>query len=281
MATWMDVANGRLGGVMRRASLLLAWVAGLGLLAAEPARAADEPTPLAGDANVEAILDALKIRGDTLRDFSADVSLTSLDTGTMLSTAQIGHVWYQNDAKTGGRIRVNFDTHKTGDITTTDEKHQYILGGQDLLNGQDLIDIDFKKKRITKERVVKPGQPLNLMKLGEGPFPLPIGQDPKTVQDEFDVTKPAAAKDDPTGTVHLSLAPKKGTSLARKFTSIDIYVDCQTAMPTRIVTVDQSGQELHTTQLDKVQINKGLPANTFEVPAEAKDFEPVTKAYEE
>ncbi len=281
MATRMELAHGRPEGSMRCGRIAVVLTIAAAILGATAARGADEPAPLAGDAPVGAILDALKIRGDTLKDFSADVTLTSLDTGTQLSTGQSGHVWYQNNA-TGGRIRVNFDTHTVGG-QTFQEKHQYILGVPDLLNGQDLLDIDFTKKRITRERVVKPGEKMNLMKLGEGPFPLPIGQDPKDVQAQFDVTKPAAAKDDPAGTVHLSLAPKKGTTLSRKFTSIEVYVDCKTAMPTRIVTVDQSGEELHTTQLDKVQINQGLPANTFDVPAEAvaQHFEEIDKAYTE
>jgi len=266
MATRMDNANRRLGGAMTRARLALIMVAGL-CVVGSMARA-DEPAALPANAPVATVLDALKARGDSLKDFSATVTLSSLDGGTQLETRQTGQVLFANDPLTGERLRVNFTTDTTGGVTTV-INHQYIL------DGLDLLEIDFKKQRITTSQVLKPGQKMNLMKLGEGPFPLPIGQDPKTVQEQFDVTKPAAAKDDPPGTVHLSLAPKAGTGLARKFTSIDVYVDCVTDMPTRIVTLDQSGQTLRTTALDKLQINKGLGPNAFAIPQAAAAFEKV------
>jgi outer membrane lipoprotein-sorting protein len=257
-----------------RLALLLAM--GLGSLASI-AQAVDPP-PLKQGASVGEILDALKIRGDTLKDFTADVTMTSTDPINQLSTAQIGQIWFEGNPKTGGRVRVNFDKDKIGDNTTV-LKHQYILGGPDLLNGQDLIDIDFKKQRIDKKQVGRPGDPVNLMKLGEGPFPLPIGQEPAAVQRDFTVATLATAKDDPANTVHVTLTPKEGTPLARKFGSIGVFVDCATDMPVRIVTVDPDGAEIHTTQLDKIAINKGLKADAFAIPPEAKDFETFDGAF--
>jgi outer membrane lipoprotein-sorting protein len=261
--------NGRRFGTPRLVLLLAAAL----LLGGTVARA-DEPPPLAADAPIATILDALQTRGDTLKDFSADVSLTTLNGGTQVQTMQTGQAWFANDPKTGERLRVNFNAEKNSAGIVTPINHQYIL------DGLDLLEIDFKKQRITTSQVLKPGQKMNLMKLGEGPFPLPIGQDPKLVQDQFAVTKPAAAKDDPPGTAHISLAPKEGTSLARKFTSIDVFVDCKTNMPVRVVTLDQSGDTLRTTQLDKLQINKGLAANAFDVPPAAAAFEKVNGPFE-
>jgi hypothetical protein len=36
--------------------------------------------------------------------------------------------------------------------------------------------------------VLRPGEKVNLLKLGEGPFPLPIGQKRDDVKRQFDVT---------------------------------------------------------------------------------------------
>ena len=117
--------------------------------------------------------------------------------------------------------------------------------------------------RETKRQVLKPGQKLNLLKLGEGPFPLPIGQSREDVLKMFDVKKVDAKQGDPQGTVHLELAPKPNTDFARKFKTIDVWVETKTSFPRRIATVDKSEAETRTTDLTNIQVNVGLKDDAF------------------
>jgi outer membrane lipoprotein-sorting protein len=128
------------------------------------------------------------------------------------------------------------------------------------------VDRDYLKKNEVRRQVVKPGEKINLLKLGEGPFPLPIGQTKEEVHQQFDVSLVPTAKDDPPQTVHLLLKPKALTDLARKFTQIDVYVDRQNSMPVQIVTLDADGQRTQTTVIDHLRLNAGLSDADFALP---------------
>ncbi|HWE01669.1 MAG TPA: hypothetical protein VG326_04605 [Tepidisphaeraceae bacterium] len=219
---------------------------------------------LPADAKVDQVLDALDVRGKTMKEFTAKVSLTEGDINFGDLKTSIGRVWFQKKGDDDGRIRVTFDKRKVGEYFR-DEKVEYLLD-----NGL-LIDRNYKKTNEDRRQVIKPGEKINLLKLGEGPFPLPIGQDKADVHREFDVQLIAPTRDedkDLTGTIHLRLTPKPGTRFARRFSAIDIWVDRTTRFPAQIVTVapDQSDQK--TTKFTDVQINPagGLKDSDFTLP---------------
>jgi hypothetical protein len=151
-------------------------------------------------------------------------------------------VLYQLVADGSARIRVTFDK-KQADGKISEEKVEY------LLSGPDLIDRNYRTRTQTIHRVLKPGEKLDLFKLGEGPFPLPLGQSKQDVHLNFDVSKLPPASDDPKDSIHLKLAPKPGTRLARKFKSIDVWVDIKQNMPARIETLDRNQAATNTVDL--------------------------------
>src|SRR5437764_1492444 len=158
--------------------------------------------PLGPDSSLDAVLDALAARGKDLKDFSADVALHTADNRTGEDSAQIGKVVY--DAANGNsRIRVSFDKKETetgdGKRMTQKQRLDYVL------EGGWLTDRDYQKKLEVRRQVLKPGQKMNLLKLGEGPFPLPIGQDKDEVKKQFEASKIPAAADDAKATVHITL----------------------------------------------------------------------------
>ncbi len=157
--------------------------------------------------------------------------LTDSDNSTGDSTINIGNVILQRKGPDDARIRVAFTQKQLGNkIFKVD--HQYTLD-----NGL-LVERDYQSKHETRQQILKPGQKLDLFKLGEGPFPLPLGQKRLDVLRLFQVQKIDPAKDDPPATVHLQLAPKPGTQFAKQFKTIDIWVDTASDMPRRIQTVD-------------------------------------------
>ena len=101
--------------------------------------------------------------------------------------------------------------------------------------------------------MLRPGEKIDLLKLGEGPFPLPIGQKKEAVHEQFEVTKEPALKDDPPGTVRVRLIPKPGTQFERKFDAIDVWVDTKTHMPARIET--GSGETVRRTDFANFTVN--------------------------
>lgn len=225
-----------------------------------PACLADE-APLPANATMDQVLDALDQRGKTLQSFSADLSDTTGDPALGNEQTRTGMIWFQHRGEGNDRIRVLFDKLIIGRIAQA-QKHEY------LLEGPWLIDRNYDQKVEVKRQVLKPGEKINLLKLGEGPFPLPIGQDKQKVKELFDVTMPDPAKDDPPNTIHVSLVPRQGTELANKFTSIDVWVDRTLRMPVVIETLDAAGSAQHRTELKNLHLNPpgGLSDKDFSLP---------------
>jgi outer membrane lipoprotein-sorting protein len=235
--------------------LLLTLIAGCAMAQTQPDAASKELGP---GSSVDDILDALDSRGRGLDAFLADVSLSETDTGVGDTSTRGGKVAYQ--VKPGGdaRIRVYFTTIQRSGKSL---REQFIY----LLNNGTLIERNYPGKSQVTRQVLKPGEKINLLKLGEGPFPLPIGQPRQEVLKQFDVKKIAPLKDDPSGTVHVQLTPKSGTRFARQFKSIDVWVDASTHMPRRIETMDSTQTTIRTTDLQNVQVNPTLTDADFEL----------------
>ena len=235
-----------------------------------PARA-QTPPPLinpvgsaATTPEVAGVLDALHDRGQSLADFTADVTIAETDTlGS--SSENSGKVSYQRTPGGDARIRVSFDRKKIADKIVKQRREYKLEGGT-------LIDQNFDTKTQVNRQVLKPGQKLNPLKLGEGPFPLPIGQDREEVLKLFDVTRIAKAKDDPADTVHLSLKPKANTRFAKKFLSIEVFVSNQSHFPVRIETTDRDGTTVRTTDLTNIKINAGLKDADFKLDEPGRDW---------
>ncbi|MCC7168708.1 MAG: hypothetical protein IT565_14175 [Rhodospirillales bacterium] len=203
------------------------------------------------------ILDALHARGDGLKDFSGNVTMDQVDPLTGDTTTLSGNVWFQELGNTASRMRVSFTGKKIGSRTESGYHQEYMLD-----NGW-LIDRDYKRKNEVSRQVLKSGQKINLLKLGEGPFPLPIGQPREEVLKQFAVKRVGPAADDPTNTVHVELAPREGTRLARKFKKIDVFVDTTSNFPRQIVTIDPREAEQHITRLPDMKLNGGVGDKDF------------------
>lgn len=243
-------------------ALPLAW-ASLSLQAAPntpnnvPQRPTQQPAAQAAgaaltpNASADQVLDALDARGRNLQGFVADVTLTENDTSIAIDSTRRGTVWYEARDE-NPRIRVTFDQRIDG-RRAFPEKIEYLL--------QDgwLTDRDYQKRIEVRRQVLRPGQRANLLKLGEGPFPLPIGQKREEVLKQFAVTKMPPARDDPAGTVHVQLKPREKTEFRRKIDTMDVWVDAQTNFPAKIEVLDPDGAKVRTTLLKNLRVNPQPP----------------------
>src|SRR5690606_17097897 len=132
------------------------------------------------DASIDQTLTALEQRGQSLKDFVADVALETLDPALGNFSTRTGRVWFQRRGDENARIRVLLEKLIEDEKTRTDRKEY-------LLEGEWLTERTYRSKIEVKRQVLRPGEKINLLKLGEGPFPLPIGQPPDEVKKQFDV----------------------------------------------------------------------------------------------
>jgi hypothetical protein len=229
-----------------------------------PAAAAAPAPP--GGVSVDAILDALDRQGDQMKDFTADVALTESDELTKEAFTRAGKVQFQRLPDGDARIHVVFATKKTGEGQPKLEKIEY------LLEKGWLTERNYRRQENVRRQILKPGEKIDLLKLGEGPFPLPIGQAKEDVKQMFEVTVIPPAPTDPAGTVRGRLKPKPQTQFDRRFGSIDVWVDPNAQMPRRIETLDRNEQTRQTTDLENVKANTGLTDADFRLaPVNAKD----------
>lgn len=235
----------------------------LSLLLVAPAAAGNQ---LNQQSSREEILDALHARGQGLKDFVADVNLAETDALSGDTTTLVGKVWYQAKGEGDARMRIVFDKKMIGDKQLPGAKVEYALD-----NGW-LTDRDYKRKIEIRRQVLKPGEKINLLKLGEGPFPLPIGQPREEVLKLFEVKKIETAQAELPDTVHIQLIPKENTQFARKFKRIDAWVEMKTSFPRRIATVDKSEAETRVTDLTNISVNVGVKDETFKLEELAKDW---------
>jgi hypothetical protein len=216
---------------------------------------AEAQPPLPAEATLDQVLDALDARGQNLREFSAKVSLSSGDPLVEGVSTRVGQIYFQQKGPDDGRLRLVFDK-RVGAGGTRADKTEY------LLDKGWLIDRDYHKHTETNRQVVPPGGKMNLLKLGEGPFPLPIGQKKEEVKKQFDVTLIPPGKEDGSGlenSVHLKLVPKEGTRFFRRFGSINVWVDRRSNFPIRIDTVAPDDSDKHTTRLEDLKLNPQPP----------------------
>lgn len=229
---------------------------------------------LSPQSSVDEILDALDARGQGLKSFTADVKLSESDTATGDESIRSGKVWYLTDDSGSARIRVSFDK-KQSNNRIAEDKLEYVL------TGPDLISRTYRTKTQTTQKVLRPGEKVNLLKLGEGPFPLPIGQKKQDVHAQFEVKKIDPNKDDPANTVRIQLIPKPGTRLAKRFKTIDVWVDVKTSMPRRIETLDRNESATRGTDLENVKFNPTLGEADFKLPDIGSDWNRIDEAFQD
>lgn len=224
-----------------------------------PAGAAPAAGQPAGPLNVGQALDMLEKRGNDLNSFIADVKLSETNNDLGTEEVRSGKIWYQKLADGSARIRVSFTLVEENGKKRTEQKDYVLDGGW-------LTERDGVKKTNIRRQILRPGEKMNPVKLGEGPFPLPIGQKKEDVQKQFAVEKLRTKKDEPAGTTHLSLKPQDDSPLKKQFSVIDVFVDPAQRMPVRVDTTSANGKRSQTTELNNIQINPNLVNADFDLP---------------
>ncbi len=115
------------------------------------------------------------------------------------------------------------------------ERPQYYI-----FDGQWLAEIHPDRRQFIKRQVVPPGRRYDPLKLGEGPFPLPLGQRRQQVLELFEVEL-VRAEDDPADAVHLALTPRAEQAERLDYRRIDLWYDRDTLLPRRVRAEEPSG----------------------------------------
>jgi outer membrane lipoprotein-sorting protein len=136
----------------------------------------------------------------------------------------------------------------------------------------------YHKKDATKQLILweirRPEEPaVDSFELGKTPFPMPFGQKKEAVLKHFDVSrdKDEEARDKEKRSV-LALKPKKDTPLAETYTSIALWADPKTFLPTRARLRDTS-ENITTIDFHHIETNANVDSKAFARPDVPEDWE--------
>lgn len=259
--------------------------------AAKPQATAEVPTtqpsatsiPVgASEVPTDDLLDAMEKVGVDMKSLKADVAMKESDPATGAESTRTGTIWLQRRGPGDTRGRVLFEKVNANDRIVL-EKIEYLLDGDwviDRVYGRG--EGDASGKRETHRQIRKPGDKTDLLKLGEGPFPLPIGQSRDAVHEQFDVTKLLPDPTEKPGLVGLELRPRPSNRLSRRFEVINVWVDPHDAMPRVVETVAPDGGAVKTTTLSNVKINEGVTDADFTLPPiDEKEWTVTTEPFQD
>ena len=138
------------------------------------------------------------------------------------------------------------------ELTVADRREK--IDQQYAFDGEWVVEKTPADRQFTKRQVVPPGEDFDPLRIGEGPFPVPVGQQKADILERFDadlrptaesLTDPALkALAEGRGLVQLRLVPRVGTPESRDFEQIRIWYEPEGNLLPRIArTVTPIGDE--------------------------------------
>ena len=246
------------------------------IVVAPPPTPAPTPAPTKDDATVEKILDAMEEQGRTMKDFTASATMEKFEALTDEREVRRGRVVVLGPTGKDREIGIVFDEliDSTG-RGSTDARRFVFRGGW-------MSEFDPTKKQVIRRQLAPEGESFDPLRVGEGPFPVPLGQPKKDVVREFIVTMgtlpdapffrslatvpPAAGSAGAAGVtvsatesplVILRLVPRVGTKMARDTAAMSIILDRTSLIP-RGVEVEAVNGDKTRVLLRDGRLNVGL-----------------------
>jgi hypothetical protein len=237
--------------------MLACLLASLPLAATPPA--ADPAPPAAPSASevtpkVDELLTRLESAANDLRDFSAGIAYERFDALLEETERRFGRLVVEGQGKER-KLALLFDEFIDGSGRADRSRDHWLF-----LDGW-LIDINEKTKTVLERQVAPPGSTFDPLKLGEGPFPIPLGQPKAEVLKRFTVEE-IGQSDAPLlkalpPCLGLRLVPREGTDFAKETAAVEAWYEPETLSPLGLVIREVNGDSM-AVRLVKPARNAGL-----------------------
>lgn len=210
------------------------------------------------DDPVVALLDTLEHSAADLRSFTASIHYEVEDALLGEKVIRQGELVYRVGPASGEKsFAILFQSRIASGRKRDQLKHYVFSDGW-------FVEVDHDEKLFIKRQVVAEGEKYDPLKLGEGPFPLPIGQPRDDVLARFDVslielpeTGPLAKLKGRMEVDGLRLIPRPGVAAAEDFLRIELFYDRDTHLPAGINLLEVNGDR-KTARLGDLRRNPPL-----------------------
>ena len=213
---------------------------------------------------VDELLVRLERSDEDLRDFQAQIGYFKWDNVLERLERRYGEIIYQVRADGSKRFAILLERLIVGNRARQQRRH-YVF------DGSWLVEINHDAKHFIKRQIVPPGQTFDPLKLGEGPFPLPVGQPKEEVLARFhvellaepdnDLLKEQLADREVEG---LRLVPKPKTPEAENVQSVELFFDADTLLPVGISLIETNGDR-KTVILRDLRRNAGVDESKLSI----------------
>ena len=183
----------------------------------------------------EEMLDLIENSGRDLATFTADLIYTRHEALLDRREIRTGRIISRRRVEDGPReLALLFDTLVLN--RRREERRKHVV-----FSGSWLLEIDHEQKQFIKRQVVPPGEAMDPLTLGEGPFPLPVGQSKEAVLARFQAEAIPVPTEGPLASLAedrdlrgLRLVPRAGSGEAKDWVRIDLLYDPATWLPVGI-----------------------------------------------
>lgn len=279
-------------GVRRAAAGLM--IGSVWFACVSPALGAQDGTAAArGEiADVSALLDALEVADAGVSTFQARVMYDRVLRLQGDRIVRIGGLAFRVDtpAQEGRPARrtfaVNFDQVFIGEALRNESLRM-------VFDGEWLVEQNEREKRHVARQVALAEDPIDPLRLGEGPMPLPIGQRKEDIQMRFEAELLAPGAGLEAGedageeaqaqasrrlafvaeTYQLRLVPREAFVRELDFVEVRLWYDRRTMLPRLARTITTAG-DVAWVQLIGVRTNEPLPGGVMEIePPEGDEWQ--------
>lgn len=255
--------------------------------ATEPADATPAAAPDAAPIRTaDDLLLALEREGDGIRTLRAGIRYQREFAVAGDIQTRTGTLFYRSEpASASGPDRrafaVNFDTMQVGGVLHRDREMVYIF------DGSWVVEKHPRERQFIKRRVVPEGQAFDPLRLGEGPFPIPIGQKRADIVERFEATLVPVEEGLPDDelvdfaarhtTFQLHLVPRPAFARELELTEVRIWYQQSGEGPLRLLPrmawTKTADEDESVVQLINVRFNEPLPDGVMDTDAPGEGWD--------
>ncbi len=171
-------------------------------------------------------------------------------------------------AKPGAKPRRMFQVDFTSTIADNVKKAEQRTF---IFDGQWFVERQPDVKQIHKRQIVPPGQTVDPLAIGEGPFPVPIGQKRERILQRFtaellppnDFPDAKQAGEFVKDTYQLKLIPRPSADEAQKYREVRIWYRTSDLLPRFARTVERD-DAVNIVALMNIKLNQPVPTTAFD-----------------
>ncbi len=205
---------------------------------------------------LDEILDRIEVKSDTIETLQADIRYDRIQGLLGDEQRRFGSLVYQ--AGPPAQFAVRFD-RLVIDNTVRKQDRAYVFDGHWLTEKLDDQKVYIRRQLVDDDEAADP------IKLGEGPFALPLNHKKQEVLNRFDVQLADESDDDDLpGCYHLLLFPHEELDI--KPTRIELWYDRETLLPRRAMTIDERDESQSVVDILKLRENVRVNASIFSIP---------------